>query len=344
MCEHDPDLVRWGLHLLQDALTDHPTTAESNSDPNYSSNTDFYSNRMIKEDITRSENGHVKNQNMVENDEAIAYTLQQELAQLATEEASGMSCENYEPVLNQVWMNDATGSNNRPTVGEEELEATDCSSPPDNLEDDSELDGEVGKRLNDMVATPHVPRINQQIPTLDEAMSDHERLLERLKLYDLKELKVQGDGNCQFRALSDQFYRMTEHHKFVREQVVNQLKSHPEIYEGYVPMGYDEYIERMSRNGEWGDHVTLQAAADSYGVKIFVLTSFKDTCYIEILPVVQKSTRIIFLSFWAEVHYNSIYPEGEMFPVEYSKKKKWKISQNSASKKSDYNFIKPEGY
>lgn len=110
MCEHDPDLVRWGLHLLQDALTDHPTTPDSNSDPNYSSNTDCYSNRMIKEDITRSENGHVKNQNMVENDEAIAYTLQQELAQLAKEEASGMSCENYEPVLNQVWLNDSTGS------------------------------------------------------------------------------------------------------------------------------------------------------------------------------------------------------------------------------------------
>lgn len=44
--------------------------------------------------------------------------------------------------------------NNRHTVGEEELEATDCSSPPDKLEDDGELDGEVGKRLNDMVATP----------------------------------------------------------------------------------------------------------------------------------------------------------------------------------------------
>lgn len=28
-----------------------------------------------------------------------------------------------------------------------------------------------------------------------------------------------------------------------------------------------------------------------YGVKIFILTSFRDTCYIEILPVVQKSER-----------------------------------------------------
>lgn len=139
------------------------------------------------------------------------------------------------------------------------------------------------------------------------------------------------------------------------------------------------------RNGEWGDHVTLQAAADwvltqpklflycikfackkkvslgileyecgnwntflfvllllQFGVRMFVITSFKDTCYIEILPHLQKSNRrklptnmswfytikimsflcfnsccafesVICLSFWAEVHYNSIYPEGGMF-------------------------------
>jgi len=56
-------------------------------------------------------------------------------------------------------------------------------------------------------------------------------------------------------------------------------------------MDYREYLKKMSKSGEWGDHVTLQAAADSYGVKVFILTSFKDTCYIEILPVVEKSRR-----------------------------------------------------
>lgn len=32
-----------------------------------------------------------------------------------------------------------------------------------------------------------------------------------------------------------------------------------------------------------------------YGIKIFVITSFKDTCYIEILPSIQKSERGKFL-------------------------------------------------
>ncbi|KAK9940078.1 hypothetical protein M0R45_016753 [Rubus argutus] len=104
----------------------------------------------------------------------------------------------------------------------------------------------------------------------------------------------------------------------------DQLKLYPEIYEGYVPMAYDEYLEKMSRSGEWAIMFTLQAAADLYGVKIFVITSFKDTCYIEILPSAERVETsllpellvivimllVICLSFWAEVHYNSIYSEG----------------------------------
>uniref|UniRef100_A0A453LAP1 Uncharacterized protein n=1 Tax=Aegilops tauschii subsp. strangulata TaxID=200361 RepID=A0A453LAP1_AEGTS len=49
---------------------------------------------------------------------------------------------------------------------------------------------------------------------LNAAFSDHRRLLDKLVLYGLVELK--------FRALSDQFYRTREHHRFVRQQVVNQ--------------------------------------------------------------------------------------------------------------------------
>ena len=120
---------------------------------------------------------------------------------------------------------------------------------------------------------------------------------------------MKGDGNCQFRALSDQLYQSPDHHEFVRQQIMSQLKSNRDAYDGYVPMAYDDYLEKVSQNGEWGDHVTLQAAADKYGVKIFVMTSFKDTCYIEIQPKVQKSNKVVLLSFWAEVHYNSIYPQ-----------------------------------
>lgn len=278
----------------------------------------------------------------IDTDEIIAHSLlQEELSQLSIAEAPEISHSGEEYSQSSSVVPNWHNSSNNYYLGQDgHLHETDdvgsvCSSPGDrscdgddysytlDITDESDLDGEVEKRLYQMVPVPHIPRINGDIPSVDEATSDHQRLLDRLQLYDLIEHKVQGDGNCQFRALSDQFYRTPEHHKFVRKQVVRQLKAHPEMYEGYVPMEYAEYLKRMSKSGEWGDHVTLQAAADSYGVRILVVTSFKDTCYIEILPKDQKSKRVIYLSFWAEVHYNSIYPQGDLPPTDFKRKKKW---------------------
>ncbi|XP_068645560.1 OVARIAN TUMOR DOMAIN-containing deubiquitinating enzyme 12-like [Aristolochia californica] len=336
--EQDPDVVRWGLNLL-DGGDPFSNSAYCGTIVQHDSN--YYDDEYVRECPFSSERP------TIENDEILAHALQEEFSHLAVAEASGSSNVGEEHLQASILAQDWFGPSSRNYTaehdgGQEEGDdvgsSSSCSSPGENpyggvdwsasleLPDEfSALDGEVGKRLNQMVPVPHVPRINGEIPSVDEATTDHQRLLDRLQLYDLVELKIQGDGNCQFRALSDQFYRTTEHHKFVRQQVVIQLKAHPDIYEGYVPMAYGEYLKKMSMAGEWGDHVTLQAAADSYGVKIFVITSFKDTCYIEILPNIQKSKRVIFLSFWAEVHYNSIYPEGDM-PVSEETKKKRRVN------------------
>ncbi|XP_042511395.1 OVARIAN TUMOR DOMAIN-containing deubiquitinating enzyme 12-like isoform X2 [Macadamia integrifolia] len=300
--EQEPDFVRWGLHFPDGDPFSYPgycgTLAQHD--------TSYYDEHYVREDHCDAERSNV------ENDEIIAHALQEELSELAVAEASGSSNAGEEhlqaSILAQDWLGPSTrhycsGHESGQEENDEIKPSSSCSSPEQKsyngddwsysleLTDESVLDGEVGKRLNQMVPVPHVPRINGEIPSIDEATSDHQRLLDRLQLYELVELKVHGDGNCQFRALSDQFYRTPEHHEFVRQQIVNQLKSHPEIYEGYVPMAYNDYLKKISKTGEWGDHVTLQAAADSYGVKIFVITSFKDTCYIEILPNVQKSKR-----------------------------------------------------
>ena len=70
---------------------------------------------------------------------------------------------------------------------------------------------------------------------------------------------------------------------------------------------YNAYVAEMSRETTWGDHITLQAAADSYGVGMCVISSYKDNFVIEIQPRLKRSERVLWISFWAEVHYNSIY-------------------------------------
>ena len=118
------------------------------------------------------------------------------------------------------------------------------------------------------------PRVNSKIPTQDAAMKDHARLKQRIKLYGLKERTVRGDGNCQFRALSDQLYGAEKNHAEIRSSVVKHLRLYKERYNPYVPEDYEVYVRKMSQDSTWGDHVTLQAAADVYGTRICVISSY----------------------------------------------------------------------
>ncbi|KAJ3697200.1 hypothetical protein LUZ61_000905 [Rhynchospora tenuis] len=188
-------------------------------------------------------------------------------------------------------------------------------------EEYANLDNAIAKRLSSLSSIPHVPRINTCIPNYNDASLDHERLFQRLNMYGLQEVKVSGDGNCQFRALSDQLFRSPEYHKNVRKEVVRQLKDFRTLYEGYVPMKYKKYCKKMAKTGEWGDHVTLQAAADKFAAKICLLTSFRDTCFVEIIPQSQAPQRELWLSFWSEVHYNSLY-DAQEYAVRYKPRKK----------------------
>ncbi|CAN0910271.1 OVARIAN TUMOR DOMAIN-containing deubiquitinating enzyme 11 [Linum grandiflorum] len=176
---------------------------------------------------------------------------------------------------------------------------------------------QLGKRLSHLDSIPHTPRVNGLIPDLNDATLDHVRLSERT---------ICGNGTDsvyqQFRALADQLFRSPDYHKHVRKQVVKQLKQFRKFYESHVPMKYKSYIRKMKRSGEWGDHVTLQAAADRFEAKICLVTSFRDTCYIEIRPKDKPPGREIWLSFWSEVHYNSLYAIGDV-PTRVTRKRHW---------------------
>jgi len=137
-------------------------------------------------------------------------------------------------------------------------------------------------------------------------------LKERLQLFGLKEKVMDGDGNCQFRALADQMYGSQERHREVRATVVKMLRAEPDAYAAFVCEGdgdtYEEYCANMSRDGTWGDAITMQAAADAYGVKICMLTSYRESFFVEIEPRHKSSTSslTLMISFWAEIHYNSL--------------------------------------
>eukprot|EP00899_Mesostigma_viride_P012515 jgi/Mesvir1/21264/Mv21665-RA.1 len=156
---------------------------------------------------------------------------------------------------------------------------------------DSLLDSAVASCLGHVPSIRVTPKINGPVPPLDQAEVARARLQERLFFYGLREVVVSGDGNCQFAAVSDQLYRTPTNHRAVRSAVVKQLKQHPAQFSGYIPGDYHAYVRDMSRSGTWGDHITLQAVADVFGVRLNVLTSFEEAALIEIAPKEQHSQR-----------------------------------------------------
>ncbi|KAL0709375.1 hypothetical protein Bca4012_016353 [Brassica carinata] len=179
--------------------------------------------------------------------------------------------------------------------------------------------------------------------------NDHKKRLEaRLEWEGFVETKIKSDGNCQFSSLADQLFRCPEYHEKVRERIVKQLKTCPKIYREFVemdsskkrrndlPKDYSEYVKNMSKNGVWGDSVTLQAAADTFGVKIVVITSEKEVPSMEIVPKSLTLERVVYLSYLAGVHYNSIYLKGsetDTAPMELPGKTKNKNTNKSENNK-----------
>jgi len=153
------------------------------------------------------------------------------------------------------------------------------------------------------------PRVNVEEQPQNESATakDLRRLHRRLNKFTLTEYTIRRDGNCQFASLSDQLYRTPKMQGFVRKLVVKQLLDYPDYYSRFVPGDYKFYCWKMSQNHVWGDHLTLQAAADCYGIQISLITSYKNAPYMTIMPREIKSCRILWLSFHGELHYNSLY-------------------------------------
>nr|ACU16298.1 unknown [Glycine max] len=88
------------------------------------------------------------------------------------------------------------------------LETEDDQTIASILTEDENLRAEnnLGKRLSHLDSIPHTPRVSGQIPDVNDATADHERLSERLVTYGLAELQMEGDGNCQVFSFMGNFY------------------------------------------------------------------------------------------------------------------------------------------
>ncbi|BGP43343.1 hypothetical protein JCM10450v2_007493 [Rhodotorula kratochvilovae] len=107
-------------------------------------------------------------------------------------------------------------------------------------------------------------------PRLIEDPELEERVLTaQLKEAGLYAANILGDGNCLFRALSDQLYGSPSMHHAIRQEICDYLAANPDKYrlfvdEDSVKGGFEGHVREMRQNGTYGTNIELSAFVARY--------------------------------------------------------------------------------
>lgn len=96
--------------------------------------------------------------------------------------------------------------------------------------------------------------------------------------------------------LCAQFFRDEDRHAQVRADAVQWLRANPQFYAGFLDQAeyptWQSYIGSMARNFAWGDHLTLQAAAEVYNSDLVIVSSLPDLADKDSVTVVEPSKNV----------------------------------------------------
>lgn len=146
-------------------------------------------------------------------------------------------------------------------------------------------------------------------PAASTPTTQQERAFERV-LREKRGWRIERmgeDGNCLFRSISHQVYGTQAHHKLVRLKCVEYMRYESFYFQNFItggPEEFNEYCEKMMRNGEWGGHVEIQAMSEIYQRRIEIFSYAAEP-----MKVVGNSflgNAVIRLSYHQQSHYNSI--------------------------------------
>ncbi|QDZ20496.1 putative OTU-like cysteine protease [Chloropicon primus] len=144
------------------------------------------------------------------------------------------------------------------------------------------------------------------------------RLSRRLERLNLQLRSTQGDGNCQFRAISFQLFGTEDLYEMVRERSVSYLEEQEEGYQDFFGgrKDFKRYIYNMRLDKTWGDEMTLCGAANAFECVINVITSESSNWFLQYWPkdmdasTNAEGTKEIFVGYTFPLHYDGISGQG----------------------------------
>ncbi|KAG5248117.1 OVARIAN TUMOR DOMAIN-containing deubiquitinating enzyme [Salix suchowensis] len=111
------------------------------------------------------------------------------------------------------------------------------------------------------------------------------------------------DGNCLFRAVTDQVYGDSEMYDLARQMCVDYMEKERDHFSQFITEGFTSYCKRKRRDKVYGNNVEIQALSEMYNRPILIYTYSTEPINI---GSYNTDTPPIQLSYHHGNHYNSL--------------------------------------
>ena len=154
-----------------------------------------------------------------------------------------------------------------------------------------------------------------------EKMRRDQQFVSALESKGLYVFKIEGDGNCLFRAVSHQLYFNQKRHHELRLKAVDHLIAHRNRFEQFCfDEDFDTHVEEMRKPSTWGDDLEVRALEEITDRLIRIYRSdqdnFDEPSHDDPTEVdLMKGVSPIILSYHGSSHYNSVCDERYPLPL-----------------------------
>ena len=158
------------------------------------------------------------------------------------------------------------------------------------------------KRKRDDITVPIDPPVDEEIRSKKNGKISNDQSNSHLS--QLSFFEINGDGNCLFSAISYCLYRDQSLHFRLRQIACDHINENQWFFFDNVTEDFNQYLQRMRKNNEWGTELELLALSRSLGFNVDVTNDERTMIYYSIFHHAEFPK--IYLEFINGNHYNCL--------------------------------------
>ena len=161
---------------------------------------------------------------------------------------------------------------------------------------------------NDVVYTEEYSSSEESLSSnSDEEEKTSLNINNNSQLKNYKKWHILGNGSCLFASLDNLVFNDSFGSFQLRQLIVDHIKDNKELYADNIEGDFDDYIQNMKNNGEWGGIVELLAFSSMINIRIELWTNIKDSSpYLTIGYAINQNVIKLLYSNWC--HYSPLIP------------------------------------